>query len=66
MKTSLPAIGYIVIIAVFLIVAVVGAAGIYGCILRKRQLARERANKHEMFAPIVMSGEAVSRLDALG
>jgi hypothetical protein len=64
-KTSLPAFGYIVIIAVFLVVAVVGAAGIYGGILRKRRLARWRANNHEMFAPIMMGGEAVSTSDTL-
>lgn len=64
-KSSLPAIGYIVIIAIFLVGAVVIAAGVYGCIPRKRRLARQRAEEHEMFAPIVMNAQAIARPDAL-
>lgn len=66
-KTTLPALGYIVIIAVFLTLAVIVAAGVYGCILHKQQLARQRATEHEVFAPIVMNAQvpAISKPDDL-
>jgi hypothetical protein len=66
-KTSLPAAGYILIIAIFLVVAVVAAACVYGAKNRKKRIARQLARDREMFAPIIMSGgeETISKPDAL-
>ena len=65
-KSSLPAAGYILIIAIFLVMAVIAAACVYGAKNRKKRIARQLARDHEMFAPILMKdGEQISKPDAL-
>ena len=59
-KTNLPAIAYPVIMVVLLIIIVAGAAGIYGCVFRKRRLRRElAAHNAAMFRPIVMNADGL-------
>ena len=49
-KTNLPAIAYIAIIVVFLLLTVTATAGTYGFILRKGKLRARAASNHEVFA----------------